>query len=80
MEIDFTLSFCDTDWVCFNEDFRCQTDSLDAVDEKIEAHLRQLYPNQNIKVNMYFDFDSFPKWHRQYMPHYFNRKFMISTF
>ncbi len=73
MQQEFTLSFTENQWICFNNDTQIQADSLDEIDEKLEHYLILKYKKGIIKVAMFFDFDRFPQWHRQYMPHYFNR-------
>lgn len=73
-QLDFTITFDQTDWICYDQHFRIQADTLDQIDEQLETHLQKKYPPGNYQVNMFFDFESFPTWHRQYMPHYFNRE------
>jgi len=73
MQIIFTLTFKNNQWFCYNDDIQLVADNLDDVDNQIEVFLKNKYNNTNIDVAMHFDFDSFPIWMRQYMPHYFNR-------
>ena len=75
MQLDFTLSFTETQWVCYDDSIKILADSLDELDTSIEKHLRQKYQTGTFRIKMFFDFDRFPKWYRQYMPHYFNRDF-----
>ena len=75
MLVDFTLSFTDSQWVCYNDSIRVVADSLDEIDEAIKKHLQEQYNKGKFQIKMYFDFDRFPRWHRQYMSHYFNRDF-----
>ncbi len=79
--MEFTLTFSDNQWVCYNAEFKIAADSLDEIDTGIEKYLSTIYPSGKIQVKMFFDFDRFPQWHRQYMPHYFNRDltFEINT-
>lgn len=74
MNLDFTLSFADNQWVCSSDSFQVLADSLDEIDNSVENHIRKQYQKGHFTVKMFFDFDSFPRWHRQYMPHYFNRE------
>ena len=73
MKLVFTLSFSENQWICYNNDFKIKADTLDDIDTGIEKRLRLTYQTGTINVKMFFDFDRFPQWHRQYMPHYFNR-------
>jgi len=75
MQLDFTLSFTDSQWVCYNDALHIVADSLDEIDDVIKKHLDNTYSNGEFRIKMFFDFDRFPRWHRQYMPHYFNRDF-----
>ena len=74
MELAFTLSFSENQWICYADGFNTMADTLDDIDRSIENYLRTTYQTGTFKVKMYFDFDRFPQWHRQYMPHYFNRE------
>ena len=74
MILNFTLSFSDNQWVCNTASERFLADSLDEIDNSIEEHIRKQYQKGHFTVKMFFDFDSFPLWHRQYMSHYFNRE------
>lgn len=73
-QLDFTLSFEQNDWVCYDQNIRFQANTLDLIDAKLQTHINNHFPSGKYKVKMYFDFEHFPKWHRQYMPHYFNRE------
>lgn len=73
MKITFTLSFSDNQWICYNDAIELVADTLEQIDDHVEKHLRHTYQSGIIQVKMLFDFDRFPQWHRQYMPHYFNR-------
>ena len=73
MQLEFTLSFTENQWVCYNDSFKVLANTLDEIDDTIEKYIRKKYQTGIFKVKMYFDFDRFPLWHRQYMPHYFNR-------
>lgn len=72
-QLGFTLSFEKNQWLCYNDSFSISADSLDGIDMQIEKYLKKHYSKQQIEVSMHFDFDRFPIWMRQYMPHYFNR-------
>lgn len=78
MELNYTLSFSDNQWVCFSKSVHLFADSLEELDDCIEKHLRKQYQKGQFKIKMFFDFDYFPTWHRQYMPHYFNREIHFS--
>ncbi|HIP35917.1 MAG TPA: hypothetical protein EYG85_03590 [Crocinitomix sp.] len=73
MQVDFTLSFTDNQWICYNDTIEVQGDSLDEIDENLAMIFKSKYKNEPVNVTMLFDFDYFPQWHRQYMSHYFNR-------
>lgn len=75
---EFTLSFDQNQWVCYNKTSKFHGNSLDEIDEKIEHYLKKKFKEGFIKVAMFFDFDQFPDWHRQYMPHYFNRNWTLN--
>jgi len=72
--VEFDLNFTDTHWVCTHQDASFTADSLEQLDLQIKKYLIEKYKNGNVKVKMYFDFDRFPTWMRQYMAHYFNRE------
>ena len=67
------ISFTANQWICKSKKINILADSLDEMDEKLKNELQKCYNDQEITVKMYFDFDRFPTWMRQYMPHYFNR-------
>ena len=69
----YTLTFKNDMWVCFDDNVKIEADSLDELDLKLESYLNTIFKNVVVEVFMYFDFQSFPSWHSQYMPHYFNR-------
>ena len=73
MQLDYTLSFTDNQWICYANSIEITANSLDELDNLIATHLKSEYKKGIIEVNLFFDFDRFPQWHRQYMPHYFNR-------
>ena len=78
MKLDFTLSFADGQWVCYDDDTQLSADTLHELESKIEDYLLQKYMFGDFKVMLCFDFDHFPHWHRQYMPHYFNSELNFS--
>lgn len=78
MQLSFTLSFSENQWVCATDSTRIMADSLDEIDDAVETYIRKHYQKGDYLVKMFFDFDSFPRWHRQYMPHYFNREINFS--
>jgi len=73
MKLNFTISFTENQWICYNDSIEVKADSLEEIDDNLEKYLKSTYQNSIIEVTMFFDFDRFPHWHRQYMPHYFNR-------
>jgi len=73
MDLEFTLSFTGNQWICYNNEKHFSVDSLEELDRSIQNYLQQNYHSGTYNVKMFFDFDRFPHWHRQYMPHYFNR-------
>jgi hypothetical protein len=76
--LDFTLSFTATEWVCYNEEIHLTAPTLEAIDDHLESYLHENLAAGKYEVRMHFDFDRFPRWHRQYMPHYFNRKLIFN--
>ncbi len=72
--VECHISFTANQWVCKNKAINILADSLDEMDKKLKNELQKIYSDQEITVQMYFDFDRFPTWMRQYMPHYFNRR------
>ncbi len=78
MKLDYTLSFVGDKWICFDESVEYKADNLDDIDDFIINRTKEQYQKGDFTINMYFDFDCFPTWHRQYMSHYFNREFSFS--
>ncbi len=76
--LEFILGFKENKWFCSHETIYCEAEELKDLEMKIAEELRPAFPNQKIEITYLFDFDSFPLWMRQYMPHYFNRKFIIN--
>jgi hypothetical protein len=72
--VEFHLNFTRTQWVASRDNVRIVAGDLDELDSKIKDFLRDTYHTGSFVVKMYFDFDRFPTWMRQYMPHYFNRE------
>ncbi len=72
--IDLQLDFQDNRWHCYNEQIDIYSDELTGLDKKIKNYLTKTYQQGQFKIKYYFDFDNFPLWMRQYMPHYFNRE------
>ena len=77
MNIDFTLSFDQTNWICYNKQVHLVAYSLDDLDKLIKKHLSEHYKKGHYTIVMQFDFNRFPTWMRQYMSHYFNRKIIF---
>jgi len=74
MQVSFTLSFDTDQWICSGTQIQLEAATLEDLDEKIKDFLQKKYKKGVFNVAMQFDFDSFPIWMRQYMPHYFNRE------
>jgi len=72
--LDFDLNFDETHWICSNSDVSIRAGSLEELDAQIKQYLTDKYQKGNFSVKMFFDFDRFPTWMRQYMAHYFNRE------
>ena len=72
--VTFHLNFSQTHWIATRNDIRIVASDLDELDLQIKEYLHQTYQNGSFVVKLYFDFDRFPTWMRQYMPHYFNRE------
>jgi len=72
--LDFDLSFDQTHWIASNHEVSLKAENLDELDLKIKQYLSGKYTTGQYTVKMYFDFDRFPLWMRQYMAHYFNRE------
>ena len=72
--INFDLNFDQTHWICSNTDISLRADSLENLDAEIKNYLQKKYKKGDFKVKMFFDFERFPLWMRQYMAHYFNRE------
>ena len=73
MQVDLTLSFLENQWICYDETIKIKGYSLDELDENLANHFKSKFKKGIVEVSMFFDFDRFPAWHRQYMSHYFNR-------
>ncbi len=78
MQLDFTLRYENAHWICSKDSLRFVAVDLHDLDAKVEKYLKGEYKTGEYIVKMFFDFDSFPHWHRQYMPHYFNREIHFS--
>jgi hypothetical protein len=72
--VEFHLNYSQTQWIATRDDIRINAGSLDELDKQIKDYLHHKYKKGKFVVKMYFDFDRFPTWMRQYMPHYFNRE------
>ncbi len=73
----YQLSFKDNQWVCYNSDFTCTANELKDIDNQIINDIKTNNIKGMYQIEIHFDFDVFPVWMRQYMPHYFNRKFTV---
>jgi hypothetical protein len=76
--LEMILGFKENKWYCKDSNFYCEADELSQIDELLKQKLTPYYSGRQVQINLLFDFDSFPLWMRQYMPHYFNRKFIIN--
>ena len=75
---EYTLTFSENQWICYNDTIKIVADSLEEIDDELEIYLKKNLKQGLVDVTMFFDFDRFPAWHRQYMPHYFNRNWTIN--
>ncbi len=74
IEIDLQLGFRNNCWIAQNEQFRFVSDEISDLDNQLNEFIIKNYQKGKFKIRFYFDFDNFPVWMRQYMPHYFNRE------
>ena len=73
LSTDFTISFKNDKWICNQDKFNCKAHTLDEIDKIVLNKFRNEGLKGKINISYHFDFNSFPLWMRQYMPHYFNR-------
>jgi len=73
-QLNFDLNFDQSHWICSNSDISLRAENLEELDAQIKKYLLDKYQKGNFKINMFFDFNRFPLWMRQYMAHYFNRE------
>lgn len=76
IEIELRLIHDGNCWFAENDLFKMNAPSLSELENKIKDYLThefQKHRGKELSVLMYYDFDSFPKWLRQYHSHYFNR-------
>ncbi len=76
--LEFVLSFQNNTWFCKNDFIQCKADELHVLDQNLKNELINRGYKGKYLIKFHFDFDVFPIWMRQYMPHYFNRKFIIN--
>ena len=63
-------------WFAKNNFLKLKAKEITDLDDKIKITLTNLLikeKGKKIKVNMVYDFSTFPKWLHQYPSHYFNR-------
>lgn len=75
---EFTLSFTKNQWICFNDDSKFIGNSLEEIDSQIASFIQLKKQKGTYNIKMFFDFERFPNWHRQYMSHYFNRDYNLT--
>ena len=75
---ELALYFKDLKWMAQNKEVSFESSELQELDGQIKKYLHQKNIKGQIKVSYYFDFDNFPRWMRQYMPHYFNRQLIFT--
>ncbi len=75
---ELALYFKGLKWIAQNKEVRFESSELKELDEQIKKYLQQQNIKGQIKVSYYFDFDNFPHWMRQYMPHYFNKQLIFT--
>jgi len=78
MQIDLTLSFDQFKWICYHKKARFEADSLEDLDLQIKKYLSDTTNSKRVEARFLFDFDKFPTWMRQYMPHYFNKNIIYN--
>lgn len=74
IEITLQLDFRNNRWYAHNQQISINADELSGLDAQINDYLTKNYQKGKYKIRYYFDFNNFPLWMRQYMPHYFNRE------
>jgi hypothetical protein len=77
IHLDFKLHCKNNTWLCQNEQIKLEAQELEDLDSQIKHFLQKTYQKGAFSIKYYFDFDDFPLWMRQYMPHYFNRNLII---
>ena len=78
IEIALQLDYQHNRWHAHNEHISINADELSGLDIQIKDYLTKNYQKGRFKIRFYFDFNNFPLWMRQYMPHYFNRETVVS--
>ncbi len=75
--LHYKLYYQNRQWLCENESHRFVADELEDIDQQIKQYLVNTYRQGTFNIKLHFDFNAFPLWMRQYMPHYFNRQIII---
>ncbi len=72
--LHYDLSYDQSHWICKGDDVQFRVADLNDLDMELRNYLVKKYQKGDFKIKMYFDFEHFPLWLRQYMAHYFNRE------
>lgn len=76
LEVELRLIHDGDCWFAENDFLKVNALDLTELENKIKDSLTHEYrkkKGKELRVCMYYDFDSFPKWLHQYHSHYFNR-------
>ncbi len=77
-QLNLTLHYHQYEWIVQNDQLKFKARELDELDAKIKNYLTQQNWHGQVEINFYFDFENFPRWMRQYMPHYFNKRLILN--
>jgi len=75
-DLDLKLSHDGKRWVACNAMLEAQGEDFLQLDAALTEQLRaraEFPAGSRVRVFMGFDFDTLPRWMRQYQSHYFNR-------
>lgn len=79
--LELTVSHDGQDWIACNQDMVIRGKDFAEIDSTLIRKVTQSkqYPSgTELRVHMGFDYDSIPRWIRQYAAHYFNRHLTIT--
>ncbi|HEC12350.1 MAG TPA: hypothetical protein ENI80_03730 [Acidiferrobacteraceae bacterium] len=75
-DVELKLTHDGNKWIGQNEQIVASGESLNDLDEEVKCALQKsgsYAAGAQLTVFMGFDFETFPRWLRQYHNHYFNR-------